>query len=263
MARIGFIGTGEIAAAMVAGLAGLVTGPERQGHRIYLSERNAKTAAKLAGTYTNVSVHSNQQVLDHCDTLVLCLMAAVADVELPKLAFADRHKVISVMVDVAHATLADLCAPATKIAIAIPLPMIATGGCPLPVYGDAAAVVELFGGNNLILPQASEDALNAHFAACALGSVVLAQMQEAADWLTGITGEPVAAEAYMSRMITGYLNAFSDDKVGQYTDTLNALSAEGGLNATLRAKLEQGGALDDIRTGLDQFRGRLGLPPAE
>ena len=41
MAIIGFIGTGEIASAMVNGIT-------NQGHKIYVSERGVKYASKLA-----------------------------------------------------------------------------------------------------------------------------------------------------------------------------------------------------------------------
>ena len=41
MAIIGFIGTGEIASAMVNGIT-------NQGHKIYVSKRGIKYAAKLA-----------------------------------------------------------------------------------------------------------------------------------------------------------------------------------------------------------------------
>ena len=55
MARIGFIGTGEITAAMVRGLTG-------QGHEILVSERNAKTAAALADAFSDVQVAGNLAV---------------------------------------------------------------------------------------------------------------------------------------------------------------------------------------------------------
>lgn len=256
MANIGFIGTGEIAAAMVCGLAG-------QGHSIVVSERNAKMATQLADKFDDVTITANQRVLDQSDIVILCLMKSVAEQELPKLTFAPGHKVISVMVDVPMDRLRELCPGANSYAITIPLPMIAKGGCPLPVFGDSDAVSELFASRNPILPQTTEDALNAHFAACAMGSVVLDQLQTAANWLTDVTGERAAAETYLSRMISGYLNGFTDGQTGQMTATLNALSAEGGLNATLRAKLAEGGALEDIEQGLDGFRGRLGLPSAK
>ena len=47
--RVGFLGTGEITAAMVRGLKG-------QGHRILVSPRNAAMAATLAAEVPEVAI---------------------------------------------------------------------------------------------------------------------------------------------------------------------------------------------------------------
>lgn len=256
MMQVGFIGAGEIAAAMVRGLAG-------KGHRIWVSERNAETARALAAEIPEVSVAPNQDVLDNSDVVILCLLKSVAGTVLPDLRFRADHGVISVMADVSNATLHDWCAPARDICTTIPLPFVAVGGCPLPVYPVSEALAVLFGADNLILPQTSEDALNAHFAASAMASVVMAELRVAAEWLAGYTGDPAGAEAYLIKMFAGFFNGFEAGKPDQFTQALDALSTEGGLNATLRARIEQGGTLDLIRGGLDGFRDRLGLPPVE
>jgi pyrroline-5-carboxylate reductase len=59
--KLGFIGTGEITAAMVTGLSSSQTARPS----IRLSPRNAAIAANLANRFANVSVaSSNQDVLD-------------------------------------------------------------------------------------------------------------------------------------------------------------------------------------------------------
>lgn len=71
MARIGFLGTGEIASQMVRGLAG-------QGHAIMVSDRNADVARSLADDHIEVSIVSNAEVVGQSDIVILCLMAPVA-----------------------------------------------------------------------------------------------------------------------------------------------------------------------------------------
>lgn len=256
MARIGFIGTGEIASAMVRGLAG-------RGHRILVSERTAAVAQDLAQTIDEVTVAANQQVLDDSDVVFLCLLKSVAEKVLPGLTFRADHKIISVMADAPFALLQDLCAPAREICITIPLPFVATGGCPLPVFPASPVLEALFGADNLILPQPSEDALTAHFAACAIASVVMTELQAASTWLAGFTGNPTAAEAYLITTFSGFLGGMKPGEPEQFAQALHGLSTEGGLNATLRAKVEQAGVNDLIREGLDGFRPRLGLPQVE
>jgi pyrroline-5-carboxylate reductase len=252
MAQLGFLGTGEITAAMVRGLAG-------QGHQILVSTRNAAVAATLAAEVAGVTVAPNDQVVAGSDVVFLCLLARVAEAVLPGLPFRRDQSIISVMVDAPLARLRHLCAPATDIAITIPLPPIARGGCPLPVYPASPVVEALFGARNPVIALRSAEALSAHLGASALCSPILDQLLAVADWLAGFTGDRDAAEVYIAAMIRAYLPA--QPAPGALAEALAKLSTEGGLNATLRAAMEP--AKDDLRRGLDGFRDRLGLDPKD
>lgn len=252
MARLGFIGTGEITAAMVRGLAG-------QGHQILVSPRNAAMAATLAAEVEGVAIAPNERVVAESDVIFLCLLARVAESVLPTLPFRTGQSIISVMVDAPLAKLREVCAPATDIAITIPLPPIAQGGCPLPVYPASPALEALFGRKNQIIPVRDEAALNAHLAVSALCSPLLDQMLAAAGWLARHTGDAGKAETYVAAMIRGYLPERPEP--GDLAAALQKLSTEGGLNATLRAAMS--GAKDELCRGLDGFRKRLGLEKDE
>lgn len=246
--RVGFIGTGEITAAMVRGLIG-------QGHTILVSPRNAQTAATLA-EWPGVAIAPNEEVVAKSDVVFLCLLARVAEGVLPGLPFRADHTVISVMVDAPLSTLRQLCVPATDIAITIPLPPIARGGCPLPVYPPSPTLDGLFGDRNLVIPLKNEAALAAHMGASAVCATQLDLIMTAADWLAGFTGDPAAAEAYVAAMIRAYLP--ERPRGGELPEALRMLSTEGGFNATLRAAMAP--SRDALRGALDGFRMRLGLP---
>ncbi|WGI20267.1 NAD(P)-binding domain-containing protein [Amylibacter sp. IMCC11727] len=252
MARIGFIGTGEIAAAMVKGLAG-------QGHQIIVSERNADMARALAEEFEEVQVAPNQAVLDGTDTVWLCLMAHVAEDVLTDLTFREDHVVVSAMVDVSHGALQQLCAPAHNISMTIPMPFIALGGCPLPVFPSPEAVDAIFGARNIIIPVDSERNLNAYFGGSAQVAAVLAQMREGAVWLGEQTGDAAAAEAYIAAMFAGTMAEMPKDGNGRFDRALQALNTEGGLNTTVRGHLRETGSLRQLRVALDGLKGRLGL----
>jgi len=253
MASIGFIGTGEIASAMVRGLVD-------QGHQIIVSARNTKHSAALAGRYQEVSIADNQAVLDASDYVCLALMKEVASEVLPTLDFKSEQRIISVMVDVDLDALQSVCAPASDISITIPLPFIETGKCPLPVYPDTGSVRELYGQRNTILSLDSQVALNAHFAATAMASGMFAQMQTVSSWLGELTGDAKAAEIYVIALLGGYASSLPIDGQHRLSEAIQALSTEGGLNATLRAHLDQAGVQQALLDGLDSFRERLGLP---
>ncbi|WP_289069488.1 NAD(P)-binding domain-containing protein [uncultured Aliiroseovarius sp.] len=252
MTRIGFIGTGEIAAAMVTGLIG-------QGHQIMVSERNSGMAAALAAQSSDVTIAPNEQVVADSDVVFLCLLAEVARDVLPGLPFHAGQSVISVMADLPLADLRTLCAPAEELAITIPLAPIAVGGSALPVYPDSPALRALFGDTDLIIPCRDEAALNAHFGASALASPILEQMRTGAAWLAGQTGDGVAAEQYVATVFAGFLRSLAENPETSFDDLLDSLATEGGLNATLRAHMRDAGAPKALVDGLDALKPRLGL----
>lgn len=257
MARVGFLGMGEIAAALVQGLAG--AGGAEGGHEIVVSPRNPTIAARLANEVAGVRIAAdNEAVVAESDVVILCLLASVARQVLPGLPFRATQSVISAMVDLPLAELIGLCSPASDIAITIPLPFVASGGCPLPVFPASAALAQLYGAKNPVFVVHSEAALNAHFAATALCSPLLAQMQATADWLSRVTGDAKSSEAYVCGVIRGYLPPMTT--AGHLAAMLAALSTEGGLNATLAARMAP--AVADLTKGLDGFRPRLGLSKA-
>jgi pyrroline-5-carboxylate reductase len=247
--RLGFIGTGDITRAMVRGLRG-------QGHQILISPRNATIAAALVAEVEGVAIAPNEDVVAGSDVVFLCLLARVAVDVLPGLPFRADHRILSVMVDAPLAKLRHLCAPATDIALTIPLPPIAKGGCPLPVYPASPTLEALFGARNPVITLTSEAALAAHLAVSGISATMLDQLLTAADWLAGHTGDPAAAEAYVAAMIRAYLPERATG--GELSGALRNLSTEGGLNATLRAAMA--GAKADMTQGLNGFSARLGLP---
>lgn len=251
MAKVGFIGTGEIASSMVHGLKG-------QGHQIFVSERNASFAERLS-KFQDVSVASNQSVLDNSEIVILCLLADVARSALPELRFGPDQQVISVMADVSLADLTQWCAPASHFEMTIPLPSVAIGGCPLPCFPDDTAVIGLFGANNPIIPVPSEDALKAHMAVTALASVSFAQTKAAVDWLATVTEDQVGAEQYILNMMAGFYGALPKDGAARLDEALQALSTEGGFNATLRDHMDQAEAPETLYVGLEAFKARLGF----
>lgn len=249
--RIGFIGTGEIASAMVQGLAG-------QGHQIMVSERNPQTAQHLQATYPEVAIGTNAQVIAGADVVFLCLMADVARIVLPDLTFEPGQSVVSVMVDVPLTDLQMLCAPATDIAITIPLSAVAIGGSMLPVYPGSAALTELFGSTDTVFSVASEMALNAHFAGSALSAPLIDLMRSGSRWLAQQTGDEGAAEAYVAGVFEAFLRQMRSGEA-DFDTLLQGLATAGGLNAHMKAKMQEAAAHEALIEGLESLKPRLGI----
>ena len=112
MSRIGFIGTGHIAAPMVRHLAA-------KGHDITVTRRSEAVSAALAQD-PGVAVTDPQGVIDASDCVVLCLRPHVAVDVLEPLTFRADQQIISVMAGISTEQLGALCAPAIPLLQSVP-----------------------------------------------------------------------------------------------------------------------------------------------
>src|SRR5258707_14409782 len=141
--KIGFIGVGKIAGAIVEGLCTSAA----NDILIYLSPRNEEHSLRLTGKYPEV-VHrmsTNQEVLDRCDIVFISVRPAVAAEVLGALRFDRRHMVISLIPLLPYAGLAAAVAPAVGITPALPFPTAMQHNCPIPLYRAHQTVTPLFG----------------------------------------------------------------------------------------------------------------------
>ncbi len=246
MTRIGFIGTGHIAAPMARCLA-------RAGHTVTVSERNRDTATTLVKTGLGIEALSNQEVLESSDIVFLCLRPPVWQDIVKDLIWRADHCVVSVMAGVSLGDLSRVCAPASNFSITIPYGFIENGGCPLPVAGDPSVLAALFGADNPILPQNDEAALVDYFAASALASGVLHMLEESSAWLAQRTGDADAAEIYVANLISGVLRELPKDRAGGLEAERRALATPGTLNLQMFEGLRRDGAFDRLPALLDRI----------
>lgn len=156
--KIGFIGIGKIASAVIEGL----NTSKAAGLEIVLSPRNETLSTHLTGKYPNVRrLSSNQDVLDHSDIVVIALRPAVAVEVLQTLSFQPGHTVVSLIPLLKYAGLSAVVQPAGFVCRAIPLPTVMEHNCPIPLFRAPAAVTELFGYIGQPLPVTDEEQLHA------------------------------------------------------------------------------------------------------
>ncbi|MDF1715702.1 MAG: NAD(P)-binding domain-containing protein [Antarcticimicrobium sp.] len=242
MSRIGFIGTGHIAAPMARFLA-------RTGHDIIVSERNAEVAAALAET-CGATVAPNQAVLDRAEVVFLCLRPQIAKAVLSGLTFQSGQRIVSVMAGISLADLGRLCAPARDITLTIPLGFLEQGGCPLPACPDGDLLERLFAPENPVIAVPDEHAFTLHFAICAMVPGLLDLIATGADWLAAETGDPEMAEFYTSQLVSGFL-ATIGRAPGTLAQERDALATEGSISLRMTRALQSGGAHDALRAALD------------
>jgi len=137
--RIGILGTGIIASAIVTGFC-----TKKTGHTFFLSPRNARKAAALAAEFPEVSVcASNQEVLDKAEWVFICLQKKDFGALL-EIKFRKDHKTINMSADMKLPVLKETIGETSLMAHVIPLPFIRGGYGPLLAYPEIAEVGELF-----------------------------------------------------------------------------------------------------------------------
>ncbi len=242
MSRVGFIGTGHIAAPMARFLAA-------KGHSVVVTERNADVSAALHASI-GAQVTDVQGVLDRSEIVFLCLRPPLAETVLAPLRFSENHRIVSVMAGVPRATLARICAPAQAFVQTIPLGFLEQGGCPLAGFGDTDLLKALFEPENPVVPVAEEAALNAHFAVCAMVPGLLDRLQETASWLEAQTGDGDGATLYTVQLMAGFLTAM-EKSAGAPGRERDALGTAGTLSLTMVETLRRHGSDRAMIAGLD------------
>ncbi|MDE4190799.1 NAD(P)-binding domain-containing protein [Phaeobacter gallaeciensis] len=240
--RIGIIGTGTIAGAVVRGIAG-------DGHQITISERSTAVSAALADAFENVTIAPNQQVLVQSDVIFLGLMAGAAPDILAPLTFRADQRVISFMAGADLGQVRGMIAPARASAVMMPFPGIAQGGSAIMALGDTDLVNEIFGIRNRVFALKDSAELDAYLCAQAVLSPVARMVGDAADWLGERVADPAQGEAFLRMLVA---TSLADTGCA---DLITALNTPGGYNQRLRQHMEGAGMTDDLMSGLNDLEG--------
>ncbi|WP_170753377.1 NAD(P)-binding domain-containing protein [Ruegeria lacuscaerulensis] len=249
MSRVGFIGTGHIAAPIARLLA-------RKGHEIYVTERNATVSAALK-VDINATVGDPQSVIDQSDVVFLCLRPQAALDVLEPLSFRPDHRIVSVMASVSEADLRSLCTPAEDFVQTIPLGFLENGGCPMAAFGNDQLLANLVSPENPVVKVANEASLNAHFAICAMVPGVLDLLATGSKWLAEQTGDADGAEFYTTQLIAGFLASTEKDRAGRLAAERDALATDGTLSLQMTQALQTDKAHKALRDALTAIGKRL------
>jgi pyrroline-5-carboxylate reductase len=247
MTVYGFIGAGEITAAIVEGLDG--------SEAVFLSPRGRSTAESLAARFSTVTVcGSNQEVLDHADAVVLAVRPQVAREVLDELRFRPEHVVISAVAGLKVDELAAL--GAGQVTRVIPLPSASRRQSCTAMYPENAVARELFSRVGTLVVPRDEAALDAFSAATATVAAHLDYLSTIANWLSAQGVDEKAATAYVAN-IFGPLGASVLDHEGPFDSLIAKHMTPGGLNEQIMTDLRNEGVPDQVRHALDRVLTRL------
>ena len=249
--RIGVVGTGRIAAALVTGLCSADKPPAT----VVVSPRNADVAATLAGRFRQVSVAAdNQAVLNGSDWVVLSLLPQMAREILSSLRFREDHRVISVMATVGLAALEEMAAPARPVR-ALTLPSVSGRTGPIAICPGDVEAERFLARLGTPFPVPDERHVDVLWAMTAMIAPFYALVQRTGTWGAGYGVDPAVAQRYAA----GFFQAVAEPL--KETDDVAALIAEaqtpGGLNEQALRTLTDARWLDELDPVLDAILKRF------
>lgn len=245
--RLGFIGTGNITAAMVEGLGGGVV----------LSPRGAEMAARLAARFPDVTVaETNQVVVDQCDMVVLAIRPQVAEAVVRDLRLRAGQKVLSLVAATPVEVIREWVGLDLPVIRAIPLPFVAERRCVTPIIPPDAEVAALFDR----LGQSVECRTQEEFDLLAVGSALMGScfgiLEAAEGWLVERGLPRAAATDYMAGLFAN-LGRVAEGSAKEFAALREEYSTRGGLNEQVFRVFGEEGGVAALRAALDRVLERV------
>lgn len=251
--RLGFVGCGTIAAAIVTGL-----NSSGHGQAIVVSPRNAEVAAGLARRFPNVTVAAtNQAVLDACDVAVLAVRPQILAAVLPELRFRPDHEVISLVPVTSLAYLRSATAPAATVTRAVPMPMVARRQGPTAIYAATPVARRLFDSLGSTIELSDETCFDAFTAETALMATYFRFLETAAQWLRARGVAADQADRYVRQLFGGLAGTALASPQRTLGELADEHQTRGGLNEQVRTHMEGKGMFAELTNALDAVLARL------
>lgn len=247
----GFVGTGELTAAIVTGLCVAGEPPE-----VLLSPRGREIGRELARQFPSVRVClSNQEVVDSAPVVVLAVRPQIAREVLQELTFRDQV-IVSAMAGVSLAQLRDWAPGAATYVRSIPLPAAANRESLTAMYPEDPTARELFERVGQAVVAADEATLDSFSAVTATAAAHLDYVATIAGWLSANGVATTDATAYTAHLFA-QLGQSLDQPNLSLTELTAAHMTPGGINQQFMADLRDDGVPDAVRAGLDRVLTRL------
>ena len=249
--RIGIIGTGTIASAIVTGFC-----VKNAGYEFFLSPRNAEKAAELAAKFSNVKVcTSNQEVLDSAEWIFITVQKS-GFAALSELKFRKDHKVLNMATEMQLSDLQAVTGETALLAHVVPLPMIVRGFGPLLVYPETPEVGELFKPvADALYMQNRDDVRTLQLLTCMMSPyyMLLEELVKFAD-NKGVNHD--LSVKFMHSLLSALSRRAAEMPNCDLVELANDMTP-GGYNEQSMNELMDNGAIQAWRTALDNLVARL------
>ncbi len=252
--RIGFIGTGAIAEAMIDGLCG----PAGHDEQILVSERSRERSARLASKFETVSTAAdNQRIVDESDLVVISVLPGQVLELLDDLTFRGDHIVLSLAAGIRLLDLTPVVAPAKAVHRSIPLPPIEQGIGPVPLFPKHLALETLLSRVGTVIAVETETQFDALSAGSALMAAFFALEARVAVWLETQGVPKVQAADYATSLYHSLAVMAADTDAGKLQGLAQECLTPGGINEQVLKQLQSADWFEDAARALDGIKARF------
>jgi pyrroline-5-carboxylate reductase len=249
--RVGFVGVGAIATAIVDAL---MSGPHADEIDIVLSPRSAPRSAELAARHRQVLVAPyNQLVVDAADIVILAVLPDQMAALCSSLSFREEQVVVSLAAGWPPSLLAEHVDPAATVCQMIPLPMIALHTGPVVICPRVRRVEHLLEGCGEIVTIEREADLIVLSCASATMSTFLAFENTVIDWSIKHGLDAQTAKDYMAGLFLGLATEAMHAGHERLREMPYEYETPGGLNEYLRRSLTTARVFTELANHLDHL----------
>lgn len=241
--KIGFIGTGTIAGAMVEGLSELPSPPA-----IRVSPRSESVSTALAARFANVRRAGSNAEVAEADIVVLGMRPAQLAEAMTGLRFRPEHIVLSL---VAGLNLAELrkIVPEARLARAVPMPGIARAIGPVTLYPGLPELVALLEPLGDLFVVDAESRLDMGGLSTFMSSYFELQARLIAIAVAG-GASPEEARRYVVSLLGMLADTARRTAPDDFGRLVEAHQTKGGLNERVRGRLLVEGWFDKVGVAL-------------
>ena len=246
--KIGFLGTGKIASALVEGLVTCSLPPDR----IIVSPRNRVRAESLAERFGIVDVAStNQVVVNESELIFIALRPETAEEVLGPLSFSENQTIVSLIPTKSMADIMKWTSPVEQISRATPLPSSAKQKGPILHFSPnpiTRSVLERVGD---LIEVPNETALHVLWAMTGMISPGFDLMAAYSDWAISNGVDQSLARIYTARFFHILAELAVDHGNNDVNDLSHEAATPGGLNEQASRQVQEEGGFDIFIRALD------------
>ena len=252
--KLGFIGTGNITAAVVNGICT----SKISFSKIIISSRNNSKAKKLKKKFKKVSIaKTNQEIVDKCNWVFLAVTPKVGRKILSKLNFRSNQKIISFISTINLAQLKKIVKKKAKIVRAIPLPPISLGKGPVPIYPPDKQVKNFFDKIGTTIEIKNEKLSKNFWATSAMMAPFYEILKVLSDWLAKRGIKRNEAQQYITSLFVALSVDSFNNSVKHLKHLVKDSQTPGGLNEQAVKQLRKTGFYRSLEKSLNSILERL------